>query len=121
MEALRKLALRFETPTPEPAVKSPGPNTECEQPRKPPAEEEAIPWNQDAWEELQPLPRRLLQHMLGRVSDTIANVAEKVWGTDSTSEGAIAVAINRANQFLQKQGDARVISKLRGEGVICWK
>jgi hypothetical protein len=78
-------------------------------------------WDRTAWEELQPLPRRLLKHMLGRESDAISNVAEAVWGTGRVRDRTINTAVCRANDFLQKQGYSRVLTKPRYEGVVRWE
>jgi hypothetical protein len=75
-------------------------------------------WDPDAWEELQSLPRRLLRHMLQRKSDAVTNVAEAVWGKDGVKSGTISTAISRANTFLVKQRDRRVLSMR--DGVIRW-
>src|SRR5262249_57284006 len=66
-----------------------------------PADDDPQPqeWDQWDWEELQPLPRRLLQHMLGRETDTLDNLATLVWATDQIKETTVRVAIYRANEF----------------------
>jgi hypothetical protein len=80
-----------------------------------------LPWSPDALDELAPLPRRLLKHMHGRERDTITNVSHEVWGSDQVRDDTINVAISRVNTFLQQQREQKVLSKLRGEGVIAWK
>jgi hypothetical protein len=58
------------------------------------------------------IPFRLLKHMWGRSSESLVTLAEVVWSKDESGIAtAISPAITRVNQFLSKQGCARILSK----------
>jgi len=80
-----------------------------------------LPWGGPDWDELAPIPRRLLRHMHERESDQIANFTDIVWEKDNVSEGAIHTAISRANSFLRKHGYPKFLIKVRGEKIIRWQ
>jgi hypothetical protein len=88
--------------------------------------EPRTPWSgTDAWEELQAVPRRLLEFTHDREEIAIDDELSKyVWGeTDcaNVSLSAITGALHRANQFLQGQGDRRALSKVRGRRLLRWQ
>jgi hypothetical protein len=87
----------------------------------PEAEEDDLPpsWDRDAWEEEQTLTKRLLKHMLGRQKETMTDLAQEVWGSDSVTDNNIGVAVNRANQFLISQGHNRTLHRCKG--VVRWQ
>jgi hypothetical protein len=79
------------------------------------------PWEGEDWEELAPLPKRLLVAMRGRERADLAALFEPVWGLDFASPGAVSGALNAANTFLAKRSSPRCLHKVRGEPAIEWR
>lgn len=84
--------------------------------------DDQLPWGGPEWDDLQPQTRRLLRYMNGREKAEVTDLTEDVWGKESAEvkDGAIHVAINKANHFLAKQGHPRTLTKVRGEPFIKW-
>jgi hypothetical protein len=80
-----------------------------------------LPWaGCPAWDELAPQTRRLLRYMHGREKAPVAELMEQVWEGADVSDGAIRVALSRANEFLQQRGHPEVLTKVRGEPFVRW-
>jgi hypothetical protein len=67
----------------------------------------------DGWEDLQPLQRRLLKHMVKRERDTIDNVEVAVWGKDIRIN-TFRTALSRANKFLTTRSYCRYLTSKNG-------
>jgi hypothetical protein len=87
--------------------------------------EPPTPWSDSpGWEELQGVPRRLLEYMHDRKETLIDDdLCRHVWhkGSDQVSKSAIGTALSRANAFLGAHGTRRVLSKVRDEPVLRWQ
>jgi hypothetical protein len=83
----------------------------------------APPWEGNDWDELQPVPKRLLLHMRGRERAAIDDaMCEYVWlrPAEAVTSNAVHQAITKSNNFLLRQTEKRILSKVRREEAITW-
>jgi hypothetical protein len=93
-------------------------NQKTEQP------DDDLPWDGgDDWDDLAPLPRRLLQYMRNKQQAEVTDVIDCVWGKDpaDVKDGSIHAAIHKANAFLGRRPSASFLEKPRGESIIRWR
>jgi hypothetical protein len=82
----------------------------------------AFPWEDDDWDDLTPLTRRLLKYMGDRERADITDFVEAVWGKDygGVNDPAIHAAVSRANRSLAKHNYPHHLTKPRGESIVRW-
>jgi hypothetical protein len=81
-------------------------------------------WEGDDWDELEPLPRRLLLFMHSKDRADLNELYPQVWGkgyADATSQSALDTAIYKANAFLRKRQSKRTLCKVHGGPEIRWR
>jgi hypothetical protein len=83
-------------------------------------QDDELPWGGPAWDELEPLLRRMLRYMHDRGSAQVENFTDAVWEKNDVTPNAMHVAISRANDFLAKQNHAHHLQKVRGQPIIRW-
>jgi hypothetical protein len=68
-------------------------------------DDQAVPWEGDDWDALEPLVRRLLTYMQGRKRADLRDLCPAVWARDyaDLSESARETATSKANRFLLKR------------------
>jgi len=79
------------------------------------------PWRGNDWDALSLLLKGLLSYMRRRERASLIDVFENVWYTDTVNSNALNVAVSKANKFLMKRGEKRILHKPRGEEVLTWE
>jgi hypothetical protein len=90
---------------------------------KPLPNETTAPREDDDWNALEPLVRRLLTYMRGRERADLADLCNEVWGKHYAhmTDNSIHTAICKANSFLLKKQCPRQLHKSRGEPQVRWE
>jgi hypothetical protein len=77
-----------------------------------------VGWDPEQFERLGATCRRLIMLMLQRQQATQTEIMEHLWPGSDDKDGALSVAINRANDYLQSQVAGRLG---RRKGLVLWK
>ncbi|HEX5269354.1 MAG TPA: hypothetical protein VFW33_02650 [Gemmataceae bacterium] len=111
--------------TPVPAPKAPAKLCPADvEAHDPPPQDafDAGPWNVEALNDEELKVRRLLLFMRHRPEATLDELCQAVWEEEleKVSDDALKAARRKANDFLDRQGLRRVLTKPRGESIFRW-
>src|SRR5262249_29169923 len=73
----------------------------------------------DDLEDLERMPRRLLEYMNGKIKASLEELCPAVWGADAdqVGENALKAALQKANLFLKANG-GQLLTKVRNQPLI---